>query len=123
MRKILGIIFVIAITQTAGFSQTPFFQQYFLLRKNDPVQINKIFQEKNGFMWFGTSKGLFKFDGKIQKQYTKTQGLLSDVVTTVAEDSMRRIWIGYQDGGLSFLEKNIFYSFNPPEGNTTKTIS
>ena len=123
MRKILGIIFVIAITQTAGFSQTPFFQQYFLLRKNDPVQINKIFQEKNGFMWFGTSKGLFKFDGKIQKQYTKTQGLLNDVVTAVAADSMGRIWIGYQDGRLSFLEKDILYSFDPPEGNTTKTIS
>ncbi len=123
MRRILGVIVLITITQIAGLAQTPFFQQYFLLRKNDPVQINKILQDKNGFMWFATSNGLFKFDGKIQRRYTKKQGLLSNVVTAVAEDSLGRIWIGYQDGRLSFFEKNNFHSFDPPEGNTTKTIS
>jgi ligand-binding sensor domain-containing protein len=106
-----------------GTGQVPFFEQYFLLRKNDAVQINAMLQEKEGYMWFATSKGLYRFDGKIQQRYTTKQGLANDVVTALAADSLGRIWIGYEDGKLGFIQNNTFQSFNPPEVSATKPIS
>lgn len=103
--------------------QVPFFQQYYLLRKNDAIQINAILQQKNGYMWFATSTGLYSFDGKNQQRYTAKQGLANSVVTALAEDSLGRIWIGYEDGKLGFFQKKKFEVFDPPEGSATKAVS
>ncbi len=123
MKKVFGIVLALFALHISGISQVPFFQQYFLLRKNDPVQTNAIFQDKKGFIWFGTSKGLFKFNGTTQQRYTTAQGLSSDLVTALAEDSLGRIWIGYEDGRLGFFEKSKFHLFDPPEGSATKPVS
>ena len=122
MKKLLGIAIALSIW-VGGSCQVPFFHQYFLSRKNDPVQVNAILQEKQGFMWFGTSKGLYSFDGKNQKRYTTEQGLANNVVTALAEDSLGRIWLGYQDGRLGFFHNNTFQIFETPEGGAAKEVS
>jgi ligand-binding sensor domain-containing protein len=103
--------------------QIPFFQQYFLLRKNDAVQINAILQDNSGTMWFATAKGLYNFDGKNYKRFTKQDGLEHDAVTALAKDSLGRLWVGYATGQLSFLEEDGFRLFSPPEGTATKAVS
>lgn len=123
MKKLLtlSLILISLLNESAG--QVPYFQQYFLLRKNDAIQINAILQERKGYMWFGTSKGLFQFDGKNYRRFTSKEGLANDVVTALAEDSLGRIWIGYQDGQLGIVNNGNIEKFNPPEGNATKGIS
>ncbi|WP_276373126.1 two-component regulator propeller domain-containing protein [Chryseolinea sp. H1M3-3] len=122
MKKLLFGLFLIA-TIIPCVGQVPYFQQYFLLRKNEAVQINTIIQQKNGYMWFGTSKGLFSFEGKNQQRYTKKQGLPHEGVTALAEDSLGRIWMGHEDGHISFIAKAGVETFNPQEGSSTKAIS
>ena len=123
MKKLLSIALLSFGAFIQGAGQVPFFQQYFLLRKNDAIQINSILQEKKGYMWFATSKGLYSFDGKTQKRFNTRQGSTNDVVTALAEDSLGRIWIGYEDGKLGFIQNHKFQLFNPPEGSPTKAIS
>src|SRR5688572_24828414 len=123
MKKVLGIVFVLFGAFSQVKAQIPFFQEYFLLRKNESVQINAILQEKEGVMWFGTSRGLYNFDGKDQRRYTTKQGLENDVVTALAEDSLGRIWIGYENGKIGFFQADSFQIFDSPEGSAAKTIS
>jgi len=98
------------------FGQIPFFQQYTLLPKKNPVQINAMFQDKQGFIWLGTEQGLFKFDGQQHIRFTTKESLQDDHVTAIAADSLGRIWIGYRNGKISWLEKGSFKNFEPKEG-------
>ncbi len=116
------ILFVIS-SATPALSQIPYFQEYFLLRKNEPVQINSILQDRNGYMWFGTTKGLFTFDGENQKLYTSKDGLAHDIVTAVTEDSLGRIWVGFENGQLAVFQNGKFETFEPDEGSATKPVS
>ncbi len=117
----LALLLIGSVIQSAG--QVPFFQEYFLLRKNDALQINKILQEEKGYMWFGTSKGLYSFDGNNQERYTAKDGLDHDVVTALAEDSLGRIWIGYENGKLGFIQNSRVELFSPDEGHASKPVS
>lgn len=106
-----------------GICQVPFFQKYFLLRKNDAVQINDILQDKKGYMWFATTKGLYSFEGKHQQRYTSREGLDHEIVTALAQDSLGRVWIGYETGKLGFLQNGHIELFTPEEGHATKPVS
>ncbi len=56
-------------------------------------------QDKAGNLWFGTSgDGLYKYDGKLFTQFTKSNGLNSNTVWCILEDKSGKIWIGTDDG-------------------------
>ncbi len=120
---LLATLFALIIRAPYANAQTPFFQHYFLLRKNETVQINTSFQDKEGFVWFGTNKGLFKFDGTNQQRYTTADSLPDDNVTAIAEDSAGRIWTGHKNGSIAIVDKGLIKKFNPAEGSATKSIS
>jgi len=64
--------------------------------------IFSIIQDKTGFIWFGTSNGLIKYDGTVFKSYVPHPGdsttLLNNVVTGIFEDDRERLWVGTQNG-------------------------
>lgn len=123
MKQSILIAFLLFSDFVSGVSQSPYFQQYFLLKRNDPMQINSIYQDKAGFMWIGTSTGLFKFDGKNHQQFGLTHNLPNEDITAIAEDSLGRIWVGDSKGRISFFENNHFILFEPREGNAVESIS
>lgn len=101
----------------------PIFSIIHFLKKNEPIQVNTIYQGTAGFIWFGTNKGLFKFDGIALKHFVKSDGLSDDNVTAIAQDSAKRIWIGHKNGSVSILSHDSIRSFNPKEGTPTQEIS
>jgi ligand-binding sensor domain-containing protein len=121
MKRLILVVLLFQLSD--AFGQSPYFQQYFLLPRNDVVQIEAILKDKKGFMWFGTNKGLFRFDGINTKRYTKADSLAADHVTALAQDSTGRIWIGHKTGQLSILEKDIITKANFREGDATEEIS
>ena len=122
MKKWLTLL-VLSVQLSHAFGQSPYFQQYFLLKKNDAVQVESILKDRKGFMWFGTNKGLFRFDGVNTRRFTKADSLAVDHVTALAQDSSGRIWIGHKNGQLSILEKDVIHRVNFPEGDATQEIS
>lgn len=117
------LAFLFLFSSYAGKTQMPFFQHYYLLKKNEPVQINRIFQDNAGFIWYGTDKGLFQFNGRLYKRYDRTDSLPDEHVTAIAQDSLGRIWTGHQDGSIAFLQHGIVHRFDPPEGTATRPVS
>ena len=123
MKKPVSILLFLFLAAHIGYSQVPFFEYYPLLKRNESVQVNVIFQDISGFIWFGTNKGLFKFDGVRQQRFTTLDSLPDNQVTALAQDSQGRIWTGHKNGRLAYLEGGLFSTFDPPEGPSANEIS
>src|SRR5882724_6146115 len=121
MKKFLTLYFIFLGCQL--WAQSPFFYPYFLLKKNDPVMVNRILQDKVGFIWIGTDKGLFKFDGSNYRRFLTIDHLPDENVTALAEDSLGRVWVGCKNGKISIIEKNSISQFEPAEGMPKQLIS
>jgi len=71
--------------------------------------VNTVYQDKNGFMWFGTFSGLNKFDGYKFTTY-KTNiddkyAIGSNYIVDILEDSDSIFWIATADSGIYILNR------------------
>lgn len=89
--------------------------------------VSSITQDHNGFMWFGTSDGLNRFDGYDFKVFrfdaTDTTSLPDNFVTELYTDKAGRIWTGTLLGGLSCFntKSETFYRF-PTTSDSANSI-
>lgn len=64
--------------------------------------IRSIYQDKEGFMWFGTLDGLNRFDGYEFKVYrnkfSDSTSLMSNVIYGITEDRQGNLWLGTRLG-------------------------
>lgn len=64
--------------------------------------VTLVFQDADGYMWFGTRSGLNRYDGydfKIyRKDYDDSHSLAGDYIMAVVQDKDRHIWVGTQQG-------------------------
>jgi signal transduction histidine kinase/ligand-binding sensor domain-containing protein/DNA-binding NarL/FixJ family response regulator len=71
--------------------------------------VNYIYKDSMGFMWFGTSKGLQRFDGyqvKNFRDYPKdTANIVSRLVNTIYEDDRENLWVGTNRQGLLLFDR------------------
>lgn len=71
--------------------------------------IMAVYQDNQGFMWFGTFDGLNKYDGYGFTVYKREEGkknqINSNLVYSIDEDRNGNIWIGTNDEGISCLDK------------------
>lgn len=89
-----------------------------------------IMKDSRGFMWFGTSNGLNKYDGiafEIYKnQPDKPASLANNSINTLSEDSHNNIWIGTQNGLSIFnykTEKFRSFFHNPGDARSLGGIT
>ncbi|MBD2699667.1 response regulator [Spirosoma sp. BT702] len=74
-------------------------------------EVNAIFQDKQGFMWFGTKFGLNRFDGLKFTTYTKDRnGLGFDDIQSIAQDAEGYLWLMGSNGQVQIS------LFNPLTG-------
>lgn len=62
--------------------------------------VHAIFQDKLGFMWFGTKDGLNRFDGTSFKifKFSPGENLRDNVFHRILQDRQDNIWVGTDDG-------------------------
>ncbi|MBN1596835.1 MAG: response regulator [Bacteroidales bacterium] len=79
--------------------------------------VHAIYQDRNGFMWFGTDIGLNKYDGYeftiYQFDAQDTTSISSNFVVEIYEDSYGEMWIGNGYNGLDRFdrEQEIFFHY------------
>jgi ligand-binding sensor domain-containing protein len=124
MKRIVAFLVWMLYLNTSFLSaQTPHFQQYYPLKKNQPVEIHTLFQDTRGYVWLGTDKGLFRFDGLEYIQFTEEDSLPDENVTAVAEDSLGRIWMGHENGQISYFDNGMIRLLESPEGFAIEPVS
>jgi len=73
--------------------------------------IHRIFQDSDGYMWYGTFNGLCRYDGyniKVFRSDLFHPGLLSDnYITYIVEDHEKKIWFGTMKGAY-ILDKETY---------------
>ncbi len=65
------------------------------------------YQDAQGYMWFGTSQGLHRFDGYsfYPYKYGSAEGQVrGELIRCIYQDTKGRFWVGTENGGL-----NIYY--------------
>lgn len=76
-----------------------------------------VFQDSEGFLWFGTIDGLNKYNGYEFEVYRTVlndpHSISNNRINTITEDGYGRLWIG-TDNGLNVFDKNTekFYKIN-----------
>jgi ligand-binding sensor domain-containing protein len=71
-------------------------------------KVNYIYQDKRGYMWFGTNEGLNRFDGYQFTAYRYNPhgsgNLSANLVRCITEDHKGRLWIATEAGGLDIYD-------------------
>lgn len=65
--------------------------------------VNSIYQDRKGFLWFGTFEGLSRFDGYGFVNYDRRDGLPHVFINHITEDRQRRLWVATNGGGVARL--------------------
>jgi len=64
--------------------------------------VRSIFQDHNGFLWFGTSDGLCRYDGYgfeiFRNKENDNSSLQDNWISAIAEDKNRKLWVGTHHG-------------------------
>ena len=75
---------------------------------NIPTDVQQIYQDNVGFIWFATRNGLYRFDGykleTIKSNLYTPNALSSNDILVIREDYSERLWIG-TTYGLNMLDK------------------
>jgi signal transduction histidine kinase/ligand-binding sensor domain-containing protein len=85
---------------------TEYFRTSLGLRQGAPTSVYALAQTSDGFLWLGTATGLYRFDG-IQFDRIDSVGkvrLPGGGVTALVAPRSGGLWIGYQYGGVTFVD-------------------
>ncbi|MFC2091114.1 two-component regulator propeller domain-containing protein, partial [Bacteroidota bacterium] len=111
------LLFIIILLLTPGTqAQTPYMKQISLFKGKESYTVTVVYQDKQGWIWFGTDRGLFRYDGINLNHYTVNDSLASDHITAIGAESSGSFWIGHKDGEITRYENSTFYIFRPEEG-------
>lgn len=95
----LGLI----ILSNSLFSQTYNFANYSVEQGLVQSKVFAVYQDSEGYMWFGTEGGVSKFNGKTFENFTTEEGLKENAVTEIFQDKKQRIWFGHIEGSISVM--------------------
>ena len=88
-----------------------------------PADIRALAQTTDGYLWVGSLRGLYRFDGTQFQKFEPESGarLLSQQIRGLFAAPDGRLWIGYRTGGVSVLEAGKLTHYSSadgfPEGN------
>ncbi len=86
---------------------------------NQPAGAEHIMQDKAGTIWFSSFLGgITSYDGKQFLNYSKPQGLVTDMVFYAMQDTDNHIWIGTANGATKFDGKQ-FINYSTAQGLTS----
>ncbi|MFB6320738.1 two-component regulator propeller domain-containing protein [Saccharicrinis sp. FJH54] len=72
-------------------------------------QIQCIYQDKQGWIWIGTSQGISRFDGYTFKNFLPDPSgkdrLSGNIVRVIREDNSGNLYIGTEAGGLNIFDR------------------
>lgn len=81
------------------------------------VSANALLVDSRDRLWVGTSEGLLTLDNDFVVTYNTADGLPTDLVVCLFEDSRGVLWIGTEGGGAACFDGDVFQSVRL-NGNT-----
>jgi ligand-binding sensor domain-containing protein len=90
--------------------------------------VRDIAQDKQGYIWMGTTDGLNRFDGYSFKTYQHSEddsrSILVNFIRSVHVDNENTLWIGYNDGLSRYdADKDAFSHYRSNSNNVSSIVS
>ena len=118
--KSLAVLIVIFLLPIYGLTQTYQFSNYGLDEGMSDKYTYTINQDRQGFLWIGTGKGLCRFDGINFETEFKGDSIPISIAHASLLDSKGRLWFGHENGLLSVYEDGSFRLIEPSDNNRSK---
>jgi signal transduction histidine kinase len=106
-------------------SITQFYHTAWTAKDGAPSQINALAQTRDGFLWIGSERGLFRFDGLQFEPYEPPPGITlpSHSINTLMPTPDGGLWISFNPAGLCFLKGNTVSVFVGSEAPDVEVVS
>lgn len=105
------------------FSQTAGYKQFSLGEAGISTKIYSLHKTKQGYLYAGSSDGLYRFDGKFFKKILAARDSVTDTVTAIYQNGKGVLWAGFQNGNIGLMDKNKLTYIQPEEGTPKKKIT
>ena len=105
MQKLILTALFVSIYLIPSGAQSLFFKCRQLGADFTNTSIEEVYEDPDGWLWFGTSDGLFLFDGLEFRLFSKADST-SKRVTAIYKDQQKVLWVGYEDGSIFYLQNN-----------------
>ena len=85
--------------------------------------VRRIYQDREGFLWFGTDTGgISRYDGEKFVNFTTDDGLTGDSVWAIHQDRDGFLWFGTLENGVSRYDGEKFVNFTTIDGLANNTV-
>jgi len=111
MHKILFYSLLILASQSWAYDLKPQYRNYGVNDGLPSSQVYEIIQDAKGYVWFGTDRGLVRYNGYEFKTFTVQDGLTNNVIFHLDEGPDGTIYAYGMDGQISCLSENRFRAF------------
>lgn len=106
-------LFILAII--IGFIYPAHAQQYPLLQYTidnglPSNNINAVYRDNNGFIWFATDKGVARHNGIRFDVFTTFNGMPDNNVTELLQDKHNNLWMITANGNICYFRNDSFYA-------------
>jgi signal transduction histidine kinase/ligand-binding sensor domain-containing protein len=93
-------------------------------KEGAPNQINALAQTSDGYLWLGSSTGLYRFDGILFERIEPRSGetFPSNNIFALLASSDGGLWIGFWYGGVGYLKDGNLTNYTEQEGLPTGRI-
>jgi ligand-binding sensor domain-containing protein len=107
-----------------GIAQNFFgYKSFALTEDNKPFKINTLYKTEEGFIYAGTTNGLYTFDGKYFSKINFLNPAVKDTVTAIFQDNKKQLWAGFKNGKIAKKINDRLQYFEPEEGTPKVAIT
>jgi ligand-binding sensor domain-containing protein/two-component sensor histidine kinase len=114
MKVIQYVLFLIGFSFSAGAQISelePLYRNFDVEQGLPSSETYFVHQDREGYMWFCTDRGVVRYDGFRMVVFDQSNGLLDNVVFSIYEDRKGRLWFITMNGKLTYYFKGKIYPY------------
>jgi ligand-binding sensor domain-containing protein len=115
-KEFLFSFFLIVLLLPGAKAQFPLFKSIAGKDQLKDGNVTRLIQDAKGFIWVGTSRGLFVYDGFDFREIPFGDSLKPAGVSALAVDLSGMVWAGFTNGRIARGDGTGFSLFTPEEG-------
>lgn len=105
------VLFFFLFCLNCCFAQEPFFRHFGVEQGLPSSEVYDILQDRNGFIWIATDRGVSKYDGYSFRNFSSSDGLTDNTVFILTEDTSGRIWCGTLNSKLCYFTSDRIFPY------------
>lgn len=123
LKRIAALIIINILVQDCIAQHFLGYKAFKLSEDNRVFKINCLYKNREGYIYAGTTNGLYTFDGKDFTAVHFLNPFIKDTVTAIFQDNTAQLWVGFKSGRIAKKINGSLQYFEPEEGSPKATIT